>query len=395
MALQLNTKDKLEDADATHIYVDLDIINNDNKGLTAPKQLSFNEIRNNPYVLKPNKYFFSVVRFQLDTPTLPVFIPQIEPNQIDVDKTIYQVSIVWAGHSYTDNIYWERENFNALIPTSPVGDTQELTDYYYCYTYNYFLSRLNLKISQIMAGIPGLPAANIQIPVFNYDENTNKIILQADCRYFESGSGLNPTPAKIYIYVNAPLQRLLSGFGYSDYGYPPANPTSNPLQYRFKIYETCNNYRARLVAPNGFTTNYDIFMISEQLDVALWNPIKSLVFTSGLIPVLPTLTSPPKTLDGSTLTSFGNNANLSTQITDFEIGFNVNNTYKQTINYVPSSEYRLIDITSDVPLTSLNIGVYWKNSGGQLIPFYLSGGSSGTLKLLFRRKDFNNTQYLN
>jgi hypothetical protein len=395
MSLQLNTKDKLEDADASHIYVDLDIINNDNQGLTPAKQLSFNEIRNNPYVLKPNKYFFSVVRFQIDTPTLPVFIPQIEPNQADVNKTIYKISIEWAGVAYTGNIEWQSEIYQAITPSSPVGATQALSEYYYCFNYNYFLSLINLKINQLMATIPNLPSNDIQLPLFSYDENTSKISLQADSRYFITGSGLNPVSSKIYIYINAPLQRLLSGFCYTDYGYPPVNPINNPLQYRFKIFETYNNYKARYLPPDAFTSNYDIVMTSEQLDIALWNPVKAIVFTSGLIPVNPTLSSPPKTLDGTSLGSFGNNANLSTQITDFEVGFSATNTYKQTINYVNTSEYRLIDITSDIPLTSINISVFWKNMNGQLIPFYLNGGSSGALKLMFRRKDFNNTQYLN
>ena len=50
------------DADPVHIYVDLDITNNDYEGTLQPKQVVFNEIRNTPYILQPNKYFFSVVR---------------------------------------------------------------------------------------------------------------------------------------------------------------------------------------------------------------------------------------------------------------------------------------------------------------------------------------------
>ncbi len=395
MSIQLNTKDKLEDPDASHIYVDLDIVNNDWVGVNLPKTLTFNEIRNNPYILKPNKYFFSVVRFQLDTPTLPVFIPIIEPNQGNKDKTIYKVAITYGGNEYIESVYWTSSSFQAVYPTEPVGPSQELNEYYYCYTYQNFLNMINERLKTILTSIPGKPAADISPPTFTYDAPTNALKFHADSRYFINGAFTTPTAGTFSVYVNGPLQRLLAGFDWYDYGLPVPNPASTPLQYRLRVYETFNNLENRKTPPNLLTSNYDVIMTSEQLDTALWNPIKSLVFASGLIPVLPTLTSPPKALDGTYLSSFGNNSNLSTQITDFEVGFSVNNTYKNTITYVPSGEYRLIDITSDIPLNSLDISVYWKDAYGNLNPFRLASACSGNLKLLFRRKDFNNTAYLN
>ena len=263
---------------------------------------------------------------------------------------------------------------------------------------------INNKLAAIMAIIPGKPvnpgpnpAPNvISPPTFTYDATTNTLRFHADSRYFINGSGTNPSAGQTFsIYVNGPLQRLLGGFDWFDYGLPVPNPASTPLQYRLRVYETFNNLANRIIPPATLTANYDIIMTSEQLDIALWNPIKSMVFSSGLIPVLPALTSPPKALDGTYLSSYGNNSNLSTQITDFEVGFSANNTYKNTISYVPSGEYRLIDITSDIPLNSLDISVYWKDAYGNLNPFRLASACSGNLKLLFRRKDFNNTAYLN
>jgi hypothetical protein len=80
-------------------------------------------------------------------------------------------------------------------------------------------------------------------------------------------------------------------------------------------------------------------------------------------------------------------------MTDFEVGFSASNTYKQTVNYQPSSEYRLIDIQSDLPISSIQVSVFWKDANGFLHPFYLDGGQSGNIKLMFRRKDFNSIPY--
>jgi len=394
MALQLNTNSRLEDTDPTHIYIDLSIVNNDWDGNEGPKSLIFNEIRNSPYLLQPNKYFFSVVRFELDTPSLPVFVPLIETNQPDVNKTVYKIGITYAGGEYTATIYWESNIFPAPVPSGGVGARQVASPYYYGFTYTNFLEKINNTLLTLFNSISGKPTG-ILPPRFSYDENQNRMQFQADCRYFINGAtSIAPTTA-FSIYVNGPLYKLLSGFDWYDFGMPITNAYMNPLQYRLRVYETLNNLQFRKSPPGALTTVFDVIMTSEQLDIALWNPVKSLVFSSGLIPISPTLTSPPKSATGVALTSYGNNSNLSSQLTDFEVPFTPNNTYKNTVNYNPTSEYRLIDVLSDIPLNAIDVSVFWKDIYGNLNPFTLASGCNASIKLMFRRKDFNNTEYMN
>ena len=82
--------------DPYHVYMDLDVINSDYNATSKP-QLRFEETRNTPFLAGDSAdYFCSVVRFSIQTGnTLPVFIPRIQPGQSDVNKTIYQVAIVW------------------------------------------------------------------------------------------------------------------------------------------------------------------------------------------------------------------------------------------------------------------------------------------------------------
>jgi len=390
------------DADPVHIYVDLDITNNDYQGSQNPKQVVFNEIRNTPYILQPNKYFFSVVRFELQTQTLPVFIPTIKPDENstnNIDLTVYSVAITFRNETATVPITFVSQNANTqtLLPNPPERVYQPTDPYYYCYTYQQFLNCVNTAIAtcwtqvciDVGEGSFGNP------PKFWFDENSYKIYLSGRASFddeplWNSGAGANPVANSASLWINEPLYNLLSGFDIVNVGRPIPNPGNNPLQYRIKMYQKFDNVLTDPLAPNN--GEYYIIMPSEQVDVAVWNPIKSLVFTSGLIPLLPTLTSPPKSLDttAGTFSSFGNNSNLATQLTDFEVGFSASNTYKQTVNYNPSSEYRLLDIQSDLPLNNIQVSVFWKNLEGVLIPFYLDGGQSGNIKLLFRRKDFNN-----
>jgi hypothetical protein len=242
-------------------------------------------------------------------------------------------------------------------------------------------------------------------PSFWYDENSSRIKFNAVAQkpgttstsppipVWNTGTSTNPLDTtSATLWMNEPLYNLLNGFDFITYRRPPANPISEPFQYRMKIYQQFENTKANPLAVNNAALY--IIMTSEQIDIAVWNPIKAIVFTSGLIPLLPTLTSQPKSLESSgTFSSYGNNSNLSTQMTDFEVPFSATNTYKQTVNYQPSGEYRLLDIQSDLPISSIQVSVFWKNMDGILVPFYLDGGQSGNVKIMFRRKDFNNIEY--
>ena len=63
--------------DPHHVYLDLDVINNDYKHDGAPPYLRFEEIRNTPFLDgDSSEYFCSIVRFTIQTGnTLPVIIP--------------------------------------------------------------------------------------------------------------------------------------------------------------------------------------------------------------------------------------------------------------------------------------------------------------------------------
>ena len=75
-----------------NVYYDVVITNLETIDQNPPT-LYFNETRNTPFVYDPESYYLSIIRFTLDTPTLPIFIPVIQPNQPDRDLTIYSVTL--------------------------------------------------------------------------------------------------------------------------------------------------------------------------------------------------------------------------------------------------------------------------------------------------------------
>ncbi len=82
--------------DPYHVYMDLDVINNDYNATRKP-QLRFEETRNTPSPPGDSAdYFCSIVRLNIQTGSrLPVFIPKIQTGRNDINKTIYQVAIIY------------------------------------------------------------------------------------------------------------------------------------------------------------------------------------------------------------------------------------------------------------------------------------------------------------
>ena len=94
--------------DPYHVYLDLDVINNDYTHVGSPSHLRFEEIRNTPFLDGDSSdYFCSIVRFTVQTAnSLPLFIPVVEQGQNTRNKTIYRVSLKYAyrGETYIKTV---------------------------------------------------------------------------------------------------------------------------------------------------------------------------------------------------------------------------------------------------------------------------------------------------
>lgn len=142
----------------------------------------FNESRDAPIVRNASQYYFSIIRFAMNGPNknLPLFIPliqlnsQAEPIQVNVNRTIYNLSIPYQREwYYTDTagavaskiftiipesspvIYRpETQNIDvAPVPSSPLTglQRQDLSSrYYWVYTYKHWCSLVNEALVEAM-----------------------------------------------------------------------------------------------------------------------------------------------------------------------------------------------------------------------------------------------------
>ena len=380
------------------IYYDVNVFNEQNTAQqnNLPPILTFNETRNNPLLYDPQQYYMSVIRFQLDTPSLPVFIPIIQQNQADPNLTIYEVTLDFStgllNYSTTVPIIFVPQS-NLEVPPPPSQNPPSYsqvnnTGYYYLYSYQFFIGLINTALESAITNLNtyinnsgGSPIYPIPNVVMTWDTTKNTAILNLPLNAF----GYIPLQANTpftKLYFNAPLYQLFSSFpGIYDYTIP-------------RVLIDTDDFGGQQVAPfppSTTNTNPDyISVYQEYSTVSLWTPISSIVFCSNTLPIVPNQISSPKVFYNGNIIQNGNNSNIAQIITDFIAD---DAQYKPTLIYNPTAQYRLIELLGNTPLNNFDLTVYWKDRLGFLNPFRLTSGSSASIKILFTKKFINPNLY--
>lgn len=370
------------------LYYDIQVSNLENNNLPPPI-LNFIETRNNPFIYEADQYYMSIVRFTLDTPNLPVFIPTIQPNQSDINLTVYSVSLQWTNpvapfQTFTQQTYIEYipQNLNSTLPP-PTNITENklqynLGGYYNIYNYQYFIYLINNALTKCYNDLntqvtgAGLVLPSSHAPVMSFDTTTSTAIMNCDVLGY-STSATN----QIKIFFNTSLAQLFSSFPVLIVAI--SSPLGLNAQLITDSYQDTNVIQYPPYAP----TFNAIQVFQEFSTVALWTPITSIVFTSNTLPIVSNQVSTPIIYNNNfQIGNNGNNALINQLITDFVSNDGV---YKPNLVYEPY-RYRYIQLLSNRPLTTFDLQVYWKDKQGALIPFYLGAGCSATIKVLFTKK---------
>tara|TARA_R110000868_G_scaffold2193_2_gene16722 strand:+ start:786 stop:1955 length:1170 start_codon:yes stop_codon:yes gene_type:complete len=386
MSIQLHNK--YDPTQPYHIYYDLDAVNNQTTGGTAPVRFTLTEVRNNPFLMTPDNYFMSVVRFSLQTPTLPVFIPAVELGQANPNQLSYSFTLTYNNGG---TVFNSTQTFltyvcsDSTIPTPPAPLTfqDNSNEYYWVYNLQDFVKMMNTALitafanlnAAVIAGGFALPSLNV--PFFEFDPTAQKFILNADNAAFNSTLA-NQTK----IFINTPLYTLLNNFPM--FKNAPLGVALGK-NYQFNFY---NNNGLNLFNMGLYSA---IQLYQDNSTTGLFNPVNSIVFTTSLLPIVPSVVGVPRAYGGTSgLNTGGNNSNLSPIITDFQIPYSAVNQYRPTLEYTPNGEYRLIDLLGMNQQSAIEITVLWKDQYGVLRNFFLGSGCSASIKLMFRRKDYGN-----
>lgn len=423
-----------------HIYYDINMINNDTTGNLNSVPLRFQETRNQVILQNPSEYFMSVVRFSLDTSSLPLFTPEVDTlnGNTDANKLVYQFAYgtyAQDAGAQVFNVTFRPQDLTQQKPTVSFDNLS--SPYYYIYNYQAFIDMIN----DALKGNIGALGVN-KVPQFVFNKETNKAAI-----YFPQASTASPTWGGQYIstnttpyflYMNAPLYQLFSSFNAEYCGQLPNNGVPSTTNTNFGWYRLTIPAAMNTVFSGGSTSNINNIMGFNNIDTSvakngvlqgnepyvdafnyfsflntsyytsqtsppiwtvlsqdypttpLWSPVTSIVFTTGLMPICSELSGIP-VVYGTGAINFnqGDNANFVSILTDIEVPLVRGDEFKPQIFYEPKAEYRLIDLQSNNPVNSIEINVFWRDQFGNLHQFFLDTGCNATLKIMFRKKEFN------
>lgn len=408
------------------VYYNLDIINGKvvDEGYNLAPTARFNETRDTAIIKDTSKYVFSIVRFSMDgsDKTLPMFIPRIQLNQADINKTVYQIGFKVNveydfGSGNVSNTFFaekfisfEPQNENADIPSGPVGETKDfIVPYYLVYNYDWVVYLVNKTYQELFTDLNtqfsafavanGANPTNLTttVPYMKYNPDTGRFILYNDTYGFgENTSAGTSASEEITMFFNSNMYGLFSNFPHTYLGGDDAN--NNTLQrdgYAYEIYVR-NDNGSNIFRPdnplNTSISNTPSYWIAEQdykSTSSLWSPISSIVFVSTLMPIVNEQTGQPIRYGaGNSTISQGTQSAFQPIITDIALPLENANGYNEFLSYVPTAEYRLSSFSSSPQeIRNIDIQVYWKSRlDGNLYPVELFNLSNISVKILFRKK---------
>lgn len=412
------------DKETNHIYYNIDLVNNetidDNKN---DPEVKYSDFRDVPLIEDCSKYYFSIIRFQLNGvgKALPIFIPKIEEGN-DVDKTIYKIGIMYNYHykgtfyqkTKVLNIMFQSQNKNENKATKPNDYSNK---YYFVYTYSHFIKMVNdtfekanselyeeLKVEHNIDD-----TYKVESPKMYYQNGSQLFKLYLDkngygrkTESFIDTNGATELDIKCRLFFNTNMYNLFSNFHNNYLG----GDVKNSIEY----YEGNSFGSADMKTTSQIGCSYELipmdtlgldsydyngknyYVLKQDFESTsnLWCPVSSIVFTSNLIPILPELSGNPIEFKdtGSKQNSISNYEKV---ITDLIIPLGNADGYNGCLTYYGGSQYRLTEFTkSNFSLRNIGLSGFFKlRSTGQLIPLVMPNQSSISLKLMFRNRNFN------
>jgi len=328
--------------ETTDHYVDLLLTNSIQTHSNQRVALNFSQNQSQPVLKSTNGYQLSIIRFSLNTETLPVFIPVMQSST----TTIYSITMEFNGKQFQQYMEFEPHNLNPADPD----------EFYYVYNYQFLIYLINKCLVSCLTGLRALTTCPTgTAPKMTFDA-TQKCTLNIDDSFY----GYNDK-SKINIYMNSSLYALLASL-------PASMVNKNLLGMDYQI----NNQIS--LSPTALSQDYST--------IALWNPVASIIFTSNLIPIYQSQTPPIQVYANGQIVNNSSTFNYLNVLTDF---------IANDMQFVPyiqysSSVYRYLSLKPNTEIRNIDLQVYWQNkNNGKLKPLYLGVGGSASVKLFLSR----------
>jgi hypothetical protein len=332
-----------------HIYYNI-AIKNDNKNTYIPA--TYKADSEQIILDNPSDYYMSLIRFSLSGENIPFFY-------FDQSPMAYSVTLSYLGDDYQVGL---------ILPVSPDGNA--------VYNYQRMIDAIN---SAIVIATANLNVAHPGIapfpPVLILDISSGLFSI-----YFpvEGYTGIGA----VRLFFNTKLWTFFQSF-YTTYVSDAVQPAGKDALLICE--DVGNNYVVVNAPPAGsngvflspvrLQAGEYIRMTQEYKTLYLWDRIEAIFFQA--IGITARSEYQPA-IDGKT--------NSTPILTDFLPPVTDGPDLRSIYQYNPSGSYRLIDMTSNAPLKSFGVQIYYRTTDGEIYPVFITPGSVVSLKLLFVRK---------
>ncbi len=371
------------DANDEFIYYNLILANNSG----APVPITIDDERARDILPKGDDYMGSIIRFVLPGFTLPLFIPQIQPNQSNVNLTTYSFTLSYGSTIPAQTfVIFIPDDLAQPVPSSPVGNFQVDSLYYYIYHFTSFINMCNIALSTafttLKTAVGGSFPSDAVAPYFQYQSGVISLIAQQ--AYYDQTNVVTP----IKIYGNYQVFRFYSSLPVFEIS---TLPNTNGLDILFNIRDQGWNWAvpSKISLQNTVTatalTVDQLYLNTLQEFNALryWYDVTSLIFES-----IGNQIRPEWVPQFAGLTNGSSGSNFKNILTDFVpiIGETPGDFSSEYVYNAPSL-YRLFNIMTDQPIDRFGVRITWQTSDQKVRPLYLWPGQSCSIKILFIKKN--------
>lgn len=303
---------------------------------------------------KANEYYLAIDRFHIPTDSIPIFI-------FNPAFKYYNVTMSYNGFS----------SGSVGLDYIPTNEPSISYSYRYVYTFDIFLKMINdafIKAYNILKGLVTLPI-DATYPHFELNNTTNMLSYIAQTTYYDEEV---IEANRILVYINLNLSQFIDGI-------PTIIDTrlSDDKQTRLICYNKHNNIRTN-ITPNVYVmeSNYSVETLLK------WHIARGILLKTDCIPIntefLPS--------------GFGTNINEATILNsqgilaNFDIIYTSANVKPLSIQYIITGVYKLIDLTGDSGIDTIDIKIFWYDRYNNLYPLHLDIGDALSLRLVFIKK---------
>lgn len=378
--------------DSMHEYVDCELINNSNS--LIPQPIIYSQLKTANIIDNCADYYLSIIKWSSNS-NLPVLIPSMRlsptgtPQQYN-GQTNYYVSMAYGNLSSATFLnpatvlYTSQQPLIGQPIYNPLNQAENYNNpYYYVYNIQSFLDDVNVAIygmfQQLQTANP-IALKDAFAPKFIWDSTVNKIVCIVSDEFVFNNYVIGPPTPMAYLKFNNELFTLFNTFDYQQIdsdGYV----FTFTSKYGMDTFQTEKQGTATSLLANKF--------YQSSSSVPLWSPVDSIVFSTTQIPVEFSQTGVPVYLGQNVISNSNAIQNNNCILTDFTVPMDSGLEYNfSTIVYYPQSEYRLVDLLGNGPLTFLNLIVSWRDKVGLTHQMLLKNGQSAKIKILLRKRNF-------